>query len=157
MAVVCNPVDRNVTYYIDGERDLTVATNAFEACQGGFRIGGHKNNKDYWHGKIDELYFFKGLLSAEEIRSIRDNTFFSTGIDKTGAADFRVVFDNTTRTLRAHDGSTLKSVALHSSTGQEIMSVRNKSHVSLGSLPKGVYIASVAGNTGENMSLKITL
>ena len=37
------------------------------------------------------------------------------------------------------------------------MSVRNKSHVSLGSLPKGVYIASVAGNTGENMSLKITL
>lgn len=157
VAVVCNPVDRNVTYYIDGERDLTVATNAFEACQGGFRIGGHKNNKDYWHGKIDELYFFKGLLSAEEIRSIRDNTFFSTGIDKTGAADFRVVFDNTTRTLRAHDGSTLKSVALHSSTGQEIMSVRNKSHVSLGSLPKGVYIASVAGNTGENMSLKITL
>ena len=157
VGVVCNPVDRNVTYYIDGERDLTVATNAFEACQGGFRIGGHKNNKDYWHGKIDELYFFKGLLSAEEIRSIRDNTFFSTGIDKTGAADFRVVFDNTTRTLRAHDGSTLKSVALHSSTGQEIMSVRNKSHVSLGSLPKGVYIASVAGNTGENMSLKITL
>ncbi len=157
VGVVCNPVDRNVTYYIDGERDLTVATNAFEACQGGFRIGGHKNNKDYWHGKIDELYFFKGLLSAEEIRSIRDNTFFSTGIDKTGAADFRVVFDNTTRTLRAHDGSTLKSVALHSSTGQEIMSVRNKSQVSLGSLPKGVYIASVAGNTGENMSLKITL
>ena len=157
VGVVCNPVDRNVTYYIDGERDLTVATNAFEACQGGFRIGGHKNNKDYWHGKIDELYFFKGLLSAEEIRSIRDNTFFSTGIDKTGAADFRVVFDNTTRTLRAHDGSTLKSVALHSSTGQEIMSIRNKSHVSLGSLPKGVYIASVAGNTGENMSLKITL
>lgn len=157
VGVVCNPVDRNVTYYIDGERDLTVATNAFEACQGGFRIGGHKNNKDYWHGKIDELYFFKGLLSAEEIRSIRDNTFFSTGIDKTGAADFRVVFDNTTRTLRAHDGSTLKSVALHSSTGQEIMSARNKSHVSLGSLPKGVYIASVAGNTGENMSLKITL
>lgn len=157
VGVVCNPVDRNVTYYIDGERDLTVATNAFEACQGGFRIGGHKNNKDYWHGKIDELYFFKGLLSAEEIRSIRDNTFFSTGIDKTGAADLRVVFDNTTRTLRAHDGSTLKSVALHSSTGQEIMSVRNKSHVSLGSLPKGVYIASVAGNTGENMSLKITL
>lgn len=157
VGVVCNPVYRNVTYYIDGERDLTVATNAFEACQGGFRIGGHKNNKDYWHGKIDELYFFKGLLSAEEIRSIRDNTFFSTGIDKTGAADFRVVFDNTTRTLRAHDGSTLKSVALHSSTGQEIMSARNKSHVSLGSLPKGVYIASVAGNTGENMSLKITL
>lgn len=157
VGVVCNPVDRNVTYYIDGERDLTVATNAFEACQGGFRIGGHKNNKDYWHGKIDELYFFKGLLSAEEIRSIRDNTFFSTGIDKTGAADFRVVFDNTTRTLRAHDGSTLKSVALHSSTGQEIMSARNKSHVSLGSLPKGVYIASVAGNAGENMSLKITL
>ena len=157
VAIVCNPADRTVTYYINGERDLTVSTNAFEACQGGFRIGGHKSNKDYWHGKIDELYFFRGLLSAEEIRDIRDNTYFTNSIDRAEASDFRVVFDNNTRTLRAHDGSTMKSVALHSSTGQEIMNVSNKSHISLNNLPKGVYIASVSGNTGDNVSLKITL
>ena len=51
----------------------------------------------------------------------------------------------------------MKSVALHSSTGQEIMNVSNKSHISLNNLPKGVYIASVSGNTGDNVSLKITL
>lgn len=106
---MCNPTDRTVTYYINGERDLTVSTNAFEACKGGFRIGGHKNNKDYWHGKIDELYFFKGLLSAEEIRDVRDNAYLTDGIDKAEASDSRVVFDNSTRTLRTLDGSTMKT------------------------------------------------
>ena len=75
VAVVCNPVDRSVTYYINGTRDCTVSTNAFEACTGGFRIGGHKNGKDYWHGMIDELYFFKGLLSADEIRQVMAGTY----------------------------------------------------------------------------------
>ena len=81
VAVVCNPVDRNITFYVDGERDCTIAASNFEACTGGFRIGGHKANKDYWHGKIDELYFFRGLLSAEEIRQIRDNKYLPTGIN----------------------------------------------------------------------------
>ena len=81
VAVVCNPVDRSITFYVDGERDCTIAANNFEACTGGFRIGGHKANKDYWHGKIDELYFFRGLLSAEEIRLVRDNKYLPTGIE----------------------------------------------------------------------------
>lgn len=73
VAALCDPVNKNVTYYVDGERDVTVATSSFEACTGGFRIGGHKSGKDYWHGKIDELYLFKGLLSKNDIIKIRDN------------------------------------------------------------------------------------
>ncbi|MCF0195976.1 MAG: LamG domain-containing protein, partial [Bacteroidaceae bacterium] len=88
VAVVCNPVDRTVTYYVNGVRDCTVPANAFEACTGGFRIGGHKANKDYWKGRIDELYFFRGLLSADEIRAVRDNTYFSpTGVKKVWEGD----------------------------------------------------------------------
>ncbi|MBQ3632452.1 MAG: sulfatase-like hydrolase/transferase [Prevotella sp.] len=74
VAVVCNPVDRSITYYINGTRDCTVSAQAFEACTGGFRIGGHKASKDYFVGKLDELYFFKGILSADEIRQVMDNT-----------------------------------------------------------------------------------
>jgi arylsulfatase A-like enzyme/sucrose-6-phosphate hydrolase SacC (GH32 family) len=75
VAILCDPVNKNVTYYVDGERDVTVSTNAFEACTGGFRIGGHKAGKDYWHGRIDELYLFRGLLSKEEILRIKENTW----------------------------------------------------------------------------------
>lgn len=75
VAIVCNPMDQSITYYIDGERDCTLATGSFEACTGGFRIGGHKTGKDYFKGYIDDAWFFKGILSAEEIRQIRDNTF----------------------------------------------------------------------------------
>lgn len=74
VAVVCNPVDLSVTYYINGVRDSTVPAPAFESCTGGFRIGGHKANKDYFQGKLDEIYLFKGILSADEIRQVMNNT-----------------------------------------------------------------------------------
>ncbi|MCR5270446.1 MAG: sulfatase-like hydrolase/transferase [Prevotella sp.] len=74
VAVVCNPVDLSVTYYINGVRDCTVPAPQFEACTGGFRIGGHKANKDYFQGKLDEVYFFKGILSADEIREVMAGT-----------------------------------------------------------------------------------
>lgn len=74
VALVCNPVDLSVTYYINGERDCTVAAPSFEACTGGFRIGGHKANKDYFEGKLDELYFFKGILTPDEIKQVMNNT-----------------------------------------------------------------------------------
>jgi sucrose-6-phosphate hydrolase SacC (GH32 family) len=76
ITILCDPVNKNVTYYVDGERDITVSTNAFETCTGGFRIGGHKSGKDYWHGQIDELYLFKGLLSKEDIIKIKENTYY---------------------------------------------------------------------------------
>ena len=74
VALVCNPVDLSITYYINGERDCTVAAPSFEACTGGFRIGGHKANKDYFEGKLDELYFFKGILTPDEIKQVMNNT-----------------------------------------------------------------------------------
>jgi hypothetical protein len=77
VAIVCDPANRQVTYYIDGVRDQTVTCNAFEACTGGFRIGAHKSGtQSFWTGQIDELYLFKGMLSGDEIRALRDNTYF---------------------------------------------------------------------------------
>lgn len=78
VAIVCNPVDQSITYFVNGERDCTVSVGSFEACTGGFRIGGHKTGKDYFKGYIDDAWFFKGVLSAEQIRQIYDNTFDPT-------------------------------------------------------------------------------
>lgn len=75
VAIVCDPASQSITYYIDGERDCTLSTGSFETCTGGFRIGGHKAGKDYFKGYIDDAWFFKGILSADEIRQIRDNGF----------------------------------------------------------------------------------
>ena len=93
VAVVCDPVSQSITYYIDGERDCTLSVGAFETCTGGFRIGGHKAGKDYFKGYIDDAWFFKGILSAEEIRQIRDNTFdpspyFPQGDDEPTVTDW---------------------------------------------------------------------
>ena len=73
VAIVCNPVDKNVTFFVNGVRDCTLDAT-FEACTGGFRIGGHKSGKDYFEGMIDEAYLFKGALSVDEIRQVMNNT-----------------------------------------------------------------------------------
>ena len=87
VAIVCNPVDQSITYYVNGERDCTVSVGSFEACTGGFRIGGHKTGKSYFKGYIDDAWFFKGILSAEQIRQIRDNTFDPTPYLSDGSTD----------------------------------------------------------------------
>lgn len=88
VAIVCDPVSQSLTYFINGERDCTVSTGSFETCTGGFRIGGHKTGKNYFKGYIDDAWFFKGLLTPEQIRQIRDNTFDPTPYypDSTGGA-----------------------------------------------------------------------
>ena len=87
MAIVCNPVEQSITYYVNGERNCTVSVGSFEACTGGFRIGGHKTGKSYFKGYIDDAWFFKGVLSAEQIRQIRDNTFDPTPFYPNGNTD----------------------------------------------------------------------
>ena len=87
VAIVSNPVDQSITYFINGERDCTVSVGSFEACTGGFRIGGHKTGKSYFKGYIDDAWFFKGALSADQIRQIRDNTFDPTPFYPNGNTD----------------------------------------------------------------------
>lgn len=107
VAVVCDPVEHNVTYYINGERDCTVSVSNFEACTGGFRIGGHKANKDYFEGMIDEAYLFKGVLSADEIRQVMNNNLDMSqwgnnqgGGDDNPPADNKWVLDGKFYTIR---------------------------------------------------------
>lgn len=154
VAVVCNPADKCVTFYVNGERDLTVSTNTFEACTGGFRIGGHKAGKDYWHGRIDDLYFFKGLLSAEDIRKVMNNTYDPTGIENQETANGQLLYDADTQTLRTDNGQSLQSVAIYSPSGQQLMSCTDCASVSLHSLPKGLYLvrADMSQLTGKHPS-----
>lgn len=74
VAVVCNPVDLSVTYYINGKRDCTVAAKSFESCVGGLRIGAHKAGISFFRGRIDDAYFFRGALTPDEIKKVMDGT-----------------------------------------------------------------------------------
>ena len=87
VAIVCDPVSESVTYYVDGERVCTVETGAFETCTGGFRMGGHKTGKSYYKGYIDDAWFFKGILSAEQIRQIMAGTFDPSPFYPSGDGD----------------------------------------------------------------------
>lgn len=156
VAVVCNPSDNTVTYYINGERDQTVSANKFEACTGGFRIGGHKNGKDYWHGMIDELYLFRGLLSGDEIRSVMNNTY-TTGTDKIETQKLSLVYDSSSQTVSTLGGESCKTMTLYSPSGQVVRSDKGKSTMSVGNLQRGVYLLKAQDHNGGEVSMKLML
>lgn len=160
VAVVCDPLDKQVTYYVDGVRDLTVSTQTFEACTGGFRIGAHKNgNEGFWNGKIDELYFFKGLLSGEEIRSIRDNTYFeSLQSGQNTVSELNFYYDYKNKTLEMNSNSQyVTDISIFSLTGEKLYQKFHVNKVSLANFTKGVYIVKANDYNGTVMSKKIVI
>jgi len=158
VAIVCDPANQEVTYFIDGERDLTVMTQPFEACTGSFRIGAHKNGTiSFWDGKIDEVYFFKGILSGEEIRKIRDNTYFE-GINglNTQQAGWNLIYNQQSKTLEILQTATpIESLAVYSSTGALLHTANNTQNVSLNMLSRGIYLVKAANSEGMIISKKI--
>jgi hypothetical protein len=165
IAVVCNPADQTVTYYIDGQKDITVSTQTFEACTGGFRIGGHKTNKDYWHGMIDELYLFKGLLSAADINNIKNNTYLTVPNDSDPPDDeITGVYSKRGQSLRVYpnpivDGQfTVESlqkgdkIEIYNLSSQQVATFEASGKVTtinLSKLPAGTYIVKAGGKTAK--------
>lgn len=159
VAAVCDPVNKQVTYYVDGVRDLTVSAQTFEACTGGFRIGAHKNGSSgFWHGKIDELYFFRGLLSGDEIRAIRDNTYFDGSTGLNNQHSWNLVYNNDSRMLQVvRSSSPVESIAVYATTGMLVREVHQTSVLAVNGLESGVYIIQVVDCDGSMLSKKILI
>jgi arylsulfatase len=156
VAVVCNPVDQTVTYYVNGVRDLTVSAQTFEACTGGFRIGGHKAGKDYWHGKIDELYFFKGLLPGADIQKIYSNTYLPQNGLPALNADISVYVDTQNRLVRVISSARpIAEICLYTPAGIKIAGA-DSDQLSFDS-PRGLYILKVTDEKGVTALKKIIL
>jgi arylsulfatase len=161
VAVVCDPVNRQIAYYVDGVLDAVVSANVFEACTGGFRIGAHKNGTSgFWQGKMDELYFFKGLLSGDEIRAVRNNTYFdeygggTTGLQQPLLWD--IVYDG--NALRVTSSACpVENIAVYSITGSLLYEVRKSGQLSMSAFPKGMYVVRVLDAQGHALSKKIVI
>jgi len=160
VAVVCDPATRAVTYYIDGVKDTTCyAKGAFESCTGGFRIGAHKANKNYWKGRIDELCFFQGLLSETDINNIKNNTYFnvSSGGKNVKENSFFIYQDSSKQILHIAYSYPIKELSLYSMNGQKLLSKQNSDLISTNNIAKGTYIVSVVAENGATISKNIIL
>ncbi|MDA3853672.1 MAG: T9SS type A sorting domain-containing protein, partial [Bacteroidales bacterium] len=141
----CDPASRGVTYYVNGIKDTTCfAPKAFENCTGGFRIGAHKNNKDYWKGRIDELYLFKGILSPSTIMSIKENAFFTTDLLNTQtrqAATVQLKYAN--NEIIVSCTNVIKSAKLYDMNGKRLNCKYKNNKLSVLGLAKGTYLVKV--------------
>ncbi|MHB9141862.1 MAG: LamG-like jellyroll fold domain-containing protein, partial [Paludibacter sp.] len=158
VAVVCNPATREVSYYIDGAKDTTCYVKAaFESCNGGFRIGGHKAYKDYWTGIIDELYVFKGLLSQADIVKIKDDSFFTTALNKNYEKSFSLYYDSTNKLIRINSENQINKVQLFSVNGQEVTCKKSTNIIYTNNLAKGTYIIKIEEVDGMIKSRNIII
>ena len=158
MAVISNPVDQTITYYVDGKHDRTVTSSGFEANKGGFRIGNHKADKDAWNGKIDEMYLYRNILTAEEIQSVMNNSSPS-GIESSGSSqDFRgVILDPVNRIARTIDGTHARNISVYAPDGRKIKDADDANSIRLSDLDKGIYLVSAITPAGTKFSTKISL
>jgi arylsulfatase A-like enzyme len=159
VGLVCNPATREVTYYIDGVKDTTCyAKAAFESCTGGFRIGAHKALKNYWNGKIDELYFFKGLLSEADVNKIMINTYFSTNSVKfLGDTMFNILYDNNQKLLSVNADVVIKNIVVYALNGKEVIRAKKTNQLSLSNIPSGTFVVRVFDQNGYSKSKYITI
>lgn len=156
VAIVSNPVDQSITYYVNGKRDQTVMGSGFEACKGGFRIGSHKADKDYWNGKIDEMYLYRGILTPEEIQRVMNNDH-SSGIstENSDPAFAGIVYDPVNRAVRTADGSAARSLAVYSLSGQQLKAASDSSVISMADLSYGLYMVKAVTGSGALFSTKV--
>lgn len=157
VAVVCDPITRGITYYINGVRDTTCyAKAAFESCTGGFRIGAHKANKNYWKGQIDELYFFQGMLSQSDIIRVMNNTYFQTSAVKfPDENQFKLYHESTRRILHVSYPDAIRKIALYSMEGKEVKVSQNSNTLSTANLIAGTYIVRVVDVNGASISKNV--
>lgn len=158
VAAVCDPVNKNVTYYINGVKDKTLTTSAFEACQGGFRIGGHKLGKDYWKGRIDELYFFKGLLSASDINKVMNNTYLNqTSVPKVAENSNLIInYEKKDNLILAVCNGLIKNISLFSLSGSELRSSGNNK-ISTKGISTGIYVVKATDYEQNSYSQKVLI
>lgn len=73
IAIVGTHENSTLQFYINGEKDSEVITDAFETSTHGFFLGKHRANGKAdatWVGLIDELYLFNTALTEEQIAEL---------------------------------------------------------------------------------------
>jgi uncharacterized repeat protein (TIGR02543 family) len=71
VVMTADPATQTVVFYINGVQAASlVSANAFESNIGGFVIGKHKNAQGWWHGYIDDLRLYKGVLEPSVVADL---------------------------------------------------------------------------------------
>lgn len=160
IAVVSNPVAMTNTFFRNGEQlgDPVNVTTTFTSSTGGFRIGAHKNLGSFWHGKLDEVSLFKGVLTAEQITQVMNNNYdISSAVPVVGEPLKLRVYPNPTQGVLFIEGNDIKQLDLMTLDSRIIYSTGQTSYVDLSALPCGNYLLRVQRNGGETEYRKIVL
>ena len=148
IAVIGNPVDSSIVYYINGAHDTTITCQKkFEACDGKIRIGSHKNTKDFYNGKMDELVFYKKKLEEADITSVMNATKNSgqSIINNATIANLNVVPNPSNGIFNITNLTGIIEIQVFNIAGQQVYSniLLNTNEVNLSNLEKGLYVLRI--------------
>lgn len=160
IAVVSNPADMTNTFFLNGEQlgDPVAVTTTFTQGTGGFRIGAHKNLGSYWHGKLDEVCLFKGVLNGEQLTKVMNNNYNITSVNTVVSGNNLRIYPNPTNGVLYVDGNDdVKQLILMHLDGRMIFSVEKTNLINLTSFPQGNYLLKIVKTNGETEYRKIIL
>ncbi|MCG8698022.1 MAG: T9SS type A sorting domain-containing protein [Bacteroidales bacterium] len=153
VAAVYNPATKKISWYVNGTKDSEVTTSkSFESTTGGFRIGAHKDGtKNFWDGKIDELYLYKGILSEEKINEIKNNT--SASSERFIQEEQITLYVNSNELIVT--GNQCRRIHLFNVAGVRLKSIDNGNIMDISQVPSGCYILFIETSSGNSVTKKI--
>lgn len=160
VAIASDPATKNHKFYINGQLvgDKTT-TPAFESCTGGFRFGAHKlGNGSFWHGKLDEICLFEGILTDDQIQKVMQNNFNITSL--TSLKDnlkIRVFPIPAKDKLSVDCGSVITNLTLFGLDGRVLSIARESNQMNISNIQAGNYLLKISTIDGDAIYEKVLI
>ena len=159
IAISSNPEIQQHIFYLNGKAiDSVVTTDAFESNINGFRIGAHKNgNKGFWHGMLDELYLFEGLLTLEQINSLMNFGELSSLQDVRNQAEFNIYPNPAEDFIHIVTTDLPQQISLFNLEGKLVLTKYKTKLLNTSDLNEGIYAVRVQFKNGSVKTKKVVL
>ena len=161
ICVAANPGNKTKTFFLNGQQlgEPVNVTTDFISINGGFRIGAHRSGiASFWHGKLDEVCLFKGILTPEQIVNVMNNNFdFLTSLPDIHTGSLRIFPNPASADLYIEGVDNFKTAVLLNMGGKTVLT-SNQAHITgLSGIPAGIYILKVESVNELPFYQKVTL
>lgn len=161
IAVVSNPVSMEHSFYVNGVlAGKQYNTQFFEYNKSGFRIGAHRNGiQSFWHGKIDEICLFKGLLNQNQIEKIMNNNFVLTATNHTTSQNNSLqsnsIYPNPAQDyIFVSNSSDVEQLTLFNISGEVVKYSKVSEKTDISMISPGSYLVSIFNKDGSSQTNK---
>ena len=160
IAITSDPVTKILTYFVNGVQvgePVVGKATGWSAVGTGYRIGAHQiGDRSFFHGKLDEVCLFEGLLTAEQLTKVMNNDFVISSVRPVISDNELRVFPNPAKDILNLEGvANVKQLTLMTLDGRSILKSESTNSIDLSGIASGNYLLKVENTNGAQGYKKV--